>query len=86
MSKLSGTFNVGCFNGVSKAEFALSLANKLGLPTRTAKVGTTSDASFKARRPLDMTLNIKLLENTLGIKCPDIYEEITKTANEYLNA
>jgi dTDP-4-dehydrorhamnose reductase len=71
---------------VSKAEFALSLANKLGLPTRTAKVGTTSDASFKARRPLDMTLNIKLLENTLGIKCPDIYEEITKTANEYLNA
>ncbi len=86
MSQLSGTFNVGCYNGVSKAEFALALAQKLGLPTSTAKVGTTSDASFKARRPIDMTLNIKMLENALGIKCPDIYEEIIKTANEYSNA
>lgn len=86
MSQLSGTFNVGCYNGVSKAEFALALAQKLGLPTSTAKVGTTADASFKARRPLDMTLNIKMLENALGIKCPDIYEEIIKTANEYSNA
>jgi dTDP-4-dehydrorhamnose reductase len=85
-SKLSGTYNVGCHNGISKADFALALAAELGLPTSSAKVGALSDITLKARRPLDMTLNVRKLEDALGIQCPDIREEISKTAKEYANA
>jgi dTDP-4-dehydrorhamnose reductase len=85
-SKLSGTYNVGCHNGMSKAGFALALAAKLGLSTSFAKIGTLSNLTLKARRPIDMTLNVRKLEEALGIQCPDIYEEISKTAKEYANA
>ena len=84
--KLSGTYNAGCRSGISKAEFALTLAAELGLSTNTAKVGALSDLDLKARRPLDMTLNVRKLEEALGIQCPDIHEEIRKTAKEYSNA
>jgi hypothetical protein len=40
---------------------------------------------FKARRPLDMTMQVDKLERALGIICPSIGEEIKKTAKEYLN-
>jgi dTDP-4-dehydrorhamnose reductase len=85
-SKLIGTYNVGCRNGISKADFALALAAELGLSTSSAKVGSLSDLTLKARRPLDMTLNVGKLEDALGIQCPDIREEISKTAKEYANA
>jgi dTDP-4-dehydrorhamnose reductase len=85
-SKLIGIYNVGCRNGISKAGFALALAEELSLPTGSAKVGKLSDLTLKARRPLDMTLNVKKLEAALGIQCPDMREEICKTAKEYRNA
>ena len=85
-SKLSGTYNVGCSDGISKAEFALALAQELGLPINSAKIGALSDLNLKARRPLDMTLSISKLELALGIECPNIREEISKTAKEYVNA
>lgn len=85
-SKLIGTYNVGCRNGISKADFALALAEELGLPTSAAKIGKLSDLTLKARRPLDMTLNVRKLEAALGIQCPDIRDEISKTAKEYSNA
>ena len=85
-SKLIGTYNVGCRNGISKADFALALAEELGLPTTSAKVGKLSGLTLKARRPLNMTLNVKKLEAALGIQFPDIRDEISKTAKEYSNA
>jgi dTDP-4-dehydrorhamnose reductase len=85
-SKLEGTYNVGCRNSIFKSDFALALAAELGLSTSSAKVGALSDIILKARRPLDMTLNVRKLEDALGIQCPDIHEEINKTAKEYVNA
>lgn len=85
-SRLSGTYNAGCRDGISKADFALALAEELGLPISSAKVGALSDLTLKARRPLDMTLSVRKLESALGIQCPDIREEISKTAKEYANA
>lgn len=85
-SKLIGTYNVGCHDGISKADFALALAAELGLPIASAKVAAFSSTTLKAPRPLDMTLNVRKLEDALGIKCPDIREEISKTAKEYANA
>ena len=86
ISNLRGTYNVGSRNSISKAEFALALAAELGLSTNSAKLGVLSDLTTKARRPLDMTLNVRKLEEALGIQCPDIREEISKTAKEYINA
>lgn len=85
-AKLSGTFNVGCRNGTSKAAFAFALAAKLGLSAASAKVGVSTDLKLKAKRPLDMTLDLRKLETALDIQCPDIHDEIGKTAREYENA
>lgn len=82
----TGTFNAGSRNGVSKAEFAVALASQLGLRTSNAKIGSLADVKMGARRPLDMTMNVSRIEAALGIKCPDINEEITKTSNEYTYA
>jgi dTDP-4-dehydrorhamnose reductase len=85
-SNLIGTYNVGCRNSISKSDFALALAAQLGLPTSSAKIGNLSDFTLKAKRPLDMSLNVRKLEEALDIQCPDIREEISKTAKEYANA
>jgi dTDP-4-dehydrorhamnose reductase len=81
----AGIFNAGCRDGISKAGFALALAHSLGLPTNNVKVGTSADVSLKARRPLDMTLQVTRLEAALNLQCPTIEGEILYTSKEYLN-
>ena len=85
MLRPAGIFNAGCRDGISKAGFALALAKALGLPIDHIKVGTSADLALKARRPLDMTLQVARLEAALGLRCPTISGEIEYTAKEYLN-
>ena len=84
--RVTGTFNVGCTNGISKAEFAIQLASRLGLPTENAKVGRLADLALKARRPTDMTLDVKKFESAMNLRCPDILDQISLTAKEYSDA
>lgn len=84
-SRPAGIFNAGCRDGISKARFALALADSLDLPIDNVKVGNSADAAFKARRPLDMTLQVTRLEAALHLQCPAIWAEIAHTAKEYLN-
>ena len=84
-SRPAGIFNAGCRDGISKARFALALADSLDLPIDNVKVGTSADAAFKARRPLDMTLQVTRLEAAFHLQCPTIWAEIAHTAKEYLN-
>jgi dTDP-4-dehydrorhamnose reductase len=81
----SGIFNAGCRDGISKAGFALALAYALGLPTENVRLGTSADVALKARRPLDMTLQVARLEAALDLQCPNMLNEIEHTAKEYLN-
>lgn len=81
----AGIFNAGCRDGISKAGFALALADALGLPTDNVKVGSSADAALKARRPVDMTLQVARLEAVLNLQCPNMLNEIQHTAKEYLN-
>ncbi len=83
--QVTGTFNVGCTNGISKAEFAIQLALRLGLPTENAKVGRLADLALKARRPTDMTLDVRKFESAMHLRCPDIHDQISLTAEEYLD-
>lgn len=81
----AGVFNAGCRDGISKAGFALALAHMLGLSTDNVKVGTSAEAAFKARRPVDMTMQVARLEVALNLQCPNIFDEIEHTSKEYLN-
>lgn len=83
--RLTGTFNVGCANGISKAEFAIQLASLLGLPTENTKIGSLSDLALKARRPTDMTLDVRKFELAMNLRCPDIFDQLSLTAKEYSN-
>lgn len=80
-----GIFNAGCRDAISKAGFALALARALDLPTDQVKVGASADVALRARRPLDMSLNVTRLEAALNLECPYMLNEIEHTAKEYLN-
>ncbi len=80
-----GIFNAGCRDSISKAGFAFSLAKALNLPTDQVTVGSLADAGLKARRPLDMSLQVSRLENALDFQLPTMLAEIEHTAKEYPN-
>jgi dTDP-4-dehydrorhamnose reductase len=81
----TGIFNAGCRNGMSKASFAMALARALNLPTDNVKIGTSADVALKARRPLDMTLQVARFEAAFDLQCPNMLNEIERTAKEYLD-
>lgn len=81
----AGIFNAGCRDGISKADFAIAFARALLLPTENVRLGTSADVALKARRPLDMTLQVARLEAALDLQCPNMINEIQYTAKEYLN-
>jgi dTDP-4-dehydrorhamnose reductase len=81
----AGTFNVGCRDSMSKAGFALALAQALGVVSHNIKIGSISTSSLKARRPLDMSMQVTKLESALGLECPKMLDEIVHTSKEYLN-
>jgi dTDP-4-dehydrorhamnose reductase len=78
-----GTFNVGCVDGISKAQFALKLAERLGLNTSCITIGKSTDAVLKARRPLDMRLLVNKMESYFGIEAPTMAETLELVAKDY---
>lgn len=77
------TINVGTADGISKADFALALAERLNLPTSAMRKGSIEDARLVARRPLDMRMDMKCFEQTFGIKAPSMSEQIDQTSRDY---
>jgi len=84
--EITGTYNLGCRSGISKAGFAVEFAKQLGLSLESARMGRLDEHPLKARRPLNTIMDTNRLEKTLGFKCPDIQDEIVKTAMEYKHA
>ena len=80
-----GIFNAGCRDSISKAEFAFALANALTLTCDQVSMGISIEAALKARRPIDMSLQVSRLESALGIQLPTMRTEIELVAKEYLN-
>jgi dTDP-4-dehydrorhamnose reductase len=75
---LRGAFNLASRNGFSKAEFALAIAEHLGLQTATATIGTSTDQAGRAPRPTDLRLDPGRLETALGRAMPSLQQEIEK--------
>jgi dTDP-4-dehydrorhamnose reductase len=83
-NKPIGVFNLGSNNGMSKAEFAFSFAGELGLSTVEMKHASTNQVTFlRTYRPKDMRMSSVKFENALGIKLPNLIDEIRRVAKEY---
>jgi len=81
----TGVFNFGSHGGVSKSQFAISLAKELDLSLRHVKIGSSKDLMLKAIRPKNMIMDVSKIEKALGLSCPSMDSEISQIAMEYLN-
>lgn len=86
LQQISGVFNLGSHNGMSKAQFALQLAKHLSLDTGLMTVGSSSEVLKLAKRPKNMRMDISRFESSFGITLPTMENEIIVTAEEYLHA
>ena len=75
---LIGVFNAGSHDGISKAEFGLSIAKSLGVSTRFIDIGTSDRIMGRAPRPHDMRLNVRRLEEAMGWHFSTLQEELSK--------
>lgn len=82
--KPMGIYNLGSHDGMSKADFIFTFAKCLGLPTNNIRRIYAAHATFlKAYRPRDMRMDSSKFENTLGIKLPELADEIIRIGKEY---
>ena len=68
LKDLSGVFHVGGGERLSKHAFALQTAEALGYSPDLILPTSIQEFTFKARRPLDMSLSSKKVETCLGIR------------------
>lgn len=77
-NSLTGVFNLGSCDGMSKALFARKFAQKFGLTEEYFIDSRYSLAKhLKANRPMDMRMNCKKIENAIGVKMPSLEQEIS---------
>ena len=76
--ELTGVFNLGSRHGMSKCEFALAIADHLGLDSSMGIPSVSSAIAWRAPRTSDLRMNIKKIEAALGRQMPNLSEEIAK--------
>ena len=81
----SGTYNLGCAGGISKANFAIRLASGLNLDLNYLSVGKLSSENLEYKRPLNMKMNTTKFINEFKIDLPDIDREIALLIHDYKN-
>jgi dTDP-4-dehydrorhamnose reductase len=82
--KITGVFNLGAHNGMSKANLDFVFAECLGLPTSGMSLVDASEAKFlKAYRPKDMRMDCSRFENAFDVNLPNLDDEIERVAKEY---
>lgn len=80
---LEGVFNVGCRDGISKADFAFMLAQALNLDVSCMTRGSIKNAKLRTPRPSDMRLDVTSLEMAFGLQMPYMKEQLLMAADEY---
>lgn len=75
---LAGVYNLGSRAGMSKLDFGLEVARRLGLSTENASPGNASAILGRAPRPTDLRMDVTRIEATLGQTMPTLCEEIAK--------
>jgi len=75
---VTGTYNLASRAGLSKSDFALGVAEHLGLQTETADLGDSSSIASRAPRTRDLRMDTSRIENELGHGMPTVEQEIEK--------
>jgi len=75
---VTGCFNLGSRSGMSKADFARSIARHMDLSLASASSAQSASIRGRAKRPLDLRMDVSLLETVLGRSLPTLEQEITK--------
>lgn len=81
--RVQGVFNVGSSDGLSKARFAIELAQRLGLDTSYITLGKAADIKLRARRPRDMRMNVTQFQKVISLHLPDSAQTLDSVAREY---
>jgi dTDP-4-dehydrorhamnose reductase len=82
--QITGTYNLGSRQGLSKADFAFEFAKALGLDTKSMTRAKVSEVEFvKTYRPKDMRLDVNKFEQTLDVILPTLQQEVLKVSKEY---
>ena len=74
--KLTGIYNLGTKNGMSKKDFAIHLCECFKLDTNYIVGNSLESVNLKAKRPYDMRLNSSKLERDLNINFKNLRDEI----------
>ena len=77
-----GVFNLGSRQGMSKADFAVALAEAFDFPVTPMRRGTTTDVELAAYRPKNMCMNSSKFERTFGMKLPRLSDEIKRMRSD----
>ena len=80
---ISGIFNLGSKDGISKKDFALIFAKKLNIYDEKKFIISTSKTFFKVKRTRFMMMNVSKFEKYFSIKTKLLKNEIYKSAKEY---
>jgi dTDP-4-dehydrorhamnose reductase len=78
LSGLTGVFNAGSRDGLSKHDFGLAVAHRLGLDTSSARPALSDAVAGRVPRPHDLRLDVGKLEAALGRVMPTLLEEVKK--------
>jgi dTDP-4-dehydrorhamnose reductase len=77
-SGLTGTYNLGSRDGMTKHEFGMAVAEELGLRTDTATAAPSTSVDGRAPRPSDLRLDVSAFEAATGTKLPTLRSEIAR--------
>ena len=67
-----------CREGKSKADFALAVAEHLGLSTKSATVGSSATIPGRAPRTKDLRMDVTRIERALDRAMPTLDQEIAR--------
>ena len=80
-----GVFNLGSLEGMSKLEFILTFAKKLGYSRDLIyAIPFIKGEKVQTKRPMSMIMNCKKIQNKLNTKLPTLSEEIDKVIESYI--
>jgi dTDP-4-dehydrorhamnose reductase len=74
--QISGVFNVGSRDGMSKRDFGHLVAHRFGLSVESATDGVSSAVPGRAPRPRDLRMNVGKVEAALGRAMPTCREQV----------
>ncbi len=80
LKNLSGIYNLGTRDTFSKKKFAIKFLNKLGKKFRYEE---TSCDKLNVKRPKNLILDVRKIENKLKVKLPTQIQTINNLAKEY---